>query len=131
MDRLTSDKKDTIEPDAGCEFINGVDQNPAPRPRRRRRHRRRHSGTPPPPAPTGHRAPISRRAGRHSAPVAATPGRADGKPGACQTKYIGTTRDDRIDGSAQGDIEYGLAGADYMTGQAATTACTAASARTR
>lgn len=73
-------------------------------------------GTTPPAAPTN-LAPIQAAPQGTPAPVSknslgATP------TGKCLTKYIGTSAADRIEGSNNGDIEYGQGGNDYLRGQA-------------
>jgi Ca2+-binding RTX toxin-like protein len=118
VDHLLSDRQDNVPKDNACEFINGVDQSgPTPPPPPPDTGGGSSGGAPPPPpvtkpaitaAPAGTAAPVA----ASDLPVAPTV-----KPGACQIKYIGTAADDRVDGSLDGDIEYGLAGADYMTGQ--------------
>jgi Ca2+-binding RTX toxin-like protein len=106
-DTVTTDRRDTVRPNAGCETVNGVGPGGG-------------SGDPgastPPPsqlpvtqAPPGTAAPVS--AGALVVPPTA-------KQGACRVPFIGTIAADRIDGSADGDIEYGQAGDDYMNGQA-------------
>jgi Ca2+-binding RTX toxin-like protein len=76
-------------------------------------------GSTPPPAPTN-LTPIAQAPAGTPAPVSAPSlGVAPTKKvGACVAKFIGTSAADRIEGSANGDIEYGQAGNDYLRGQA-------------
>jgi Ca2+-binding RTX toxin-like protein len=76
-------------------------------------------GTAPPPPPVT-QAPIQQAPAGTAAPVSAPSlGVAPtAKAGACVAKFIGTAAADRIDGSNNGDIEYGQAGNDYLRGQA-------------
>jgi Ca2+-binding RTX toxin-like protein len=113
-DLVSSDRRDTIQPNSGCETINGVAQTggggtggggggggTAPPPPA--------GSTPIQPSPIGTPAPVPLQ--QLIIPPTA-------KPGACVTPFIGTAAADRIDGSSDGDREYGQAGDDYLQGQA-------------
>jgi len=118
VDHLNVDKHDVnIPKDSSCEFINGVDQRtPVPPPPPPVNTGGGTSGQQPPAAPVD-KTPVAAAPANTPAPVEATTVAPTVKAGACQTKYIGTEGDDRIDGSLDGDIEYGLGGNDFMNGQ--------------
>jgi Ca2+-binding RTX toxin-like protein len=124
-DALQRDVRDTVPAtyaEHQCETINGVDQttpaatpgggaNPTP-------GGPVGSGSPPPAAPTN-TAPVNASQIGTAAPVpvqdlGVAPTQ---KAGACLVPFIGTAAADRIDGSANGDVEYGQAGDDFMNGQ--------------
>ena len=111
-DTVTTDTRDTVPATAGCEVINGVAQGGGGGV-----GGGGGGGAPPPPP---NLIPISQSALGTPAPVSASSlvVAPTAKPGACRVPFIGTIAADRIDGSADGDIEYGQSGDDYLNGQA-------------
>lgn len=109
-DTVDADRKDDLTAATNCEtlMVGGVVLSGPPPPPAG-------SGAPPPPgtavisaSPPGTPAPVS------LAQLGVAPTRT---AGACVTPFIGTATNDRIEGTPQGDIEYGMAGNDYMRGQ--------------
>ena len=109
-DTVDADRKDDLTAATNCEtlMVGGVVLSGPPPPPAG-------SGAPPPPgtavisaSPPGTPAPVS------LAQLGVAPTRT---AGACVTRFIGTAANDRIEGTPQGDIEYGMAGNDYMRGQ--------------
>jgi Ca2+-binding RTX toxin-like protein len=117
-DTVTTDKRDTVPSTSGCEVINGVTQGAGGG--GSTGGGGGSSGSPGAPAAPSNLIPISQSALGTPAPVSlsALVVAPTAKKGACDVPFIGTIAADRIDGSADGDIEYGQAGDDYMNGQA-------------
>jgi Ca2+-binding RTX toxin-like protein len=117
-DTVTTDKRDTVPATAACEVINGVTQGAGGG--GSTGGGGGSSGSPGAPAAPSNLIPISQSALGTPAPVSlsALVVAPTAKKGACDVPFIGTIAADRIDGSADGDIEYGQAGDDYMNGQA-------------
>jgi Ca2+-binding RTX toxin-like protein len=129
-DTLTSDVRDDIGLPTGayaahqCEMVNGkstvpVPGQPTPPPAQGGSNNgSNQSGNQAPASPVD-KAPVAPSQVGTPAPVAAAVLQVapTSVPGACKVPFIGTALADRIDGSSDGDIEYGQAGDDFMNGQ--------------